>query len=53
MEHLLALKSFWLQTSRKIDQNSMPNTGRVFLVNQGNFPALDGVTCYTLELFLN
>jgi oxalate decarboxylase/phosphoglucose isomerase-like protein (cupin superfamily) len=47
----LNLKSFWLKTSETIDQNVLPQIGSVFLVNKENFPTLDGVTCYTLEVW--
>jgi oxalate decarboxylase/phosphoglucose isomerase-like protein (cupin superfamily) len=45
------LKSLWLQTTDTIKKDSIPNLGFVYRVDQNNFPALDGVSCFTLEVW--
>lgn len=43
--------SFHLETLAKIKEFSQENTARAWLVHKDDFPALDDVTCYTLELW--
>lgn len=45
------LQNFLLQTKTKIKEFNSENRGTAWIVNKDNFPALDGVTCFTLELW--
>jgi len=43
--------SYHLQTQQVISQIVVNKVGSVYMASKDNFPALDGVTCYTLEVF--
>lgn len=45
------ISSYRLQTVKKIDQINSKDVGSVYMVTKDNFPALEGVTCYTLEVW--
>lgn len=42
---------FLLPTKEKIKEYSIKDVGSAWIVDKDNFPALEGVTCYTLELW--
>lgn len=42
---------FHLKTKNVIDHFQIENVGSAFVVNKDNFSALDGVTCYTVEVW--
>lgn len=45
------LDDFRLKTTREIDPVNVKKVGKAYMVAQDNFPVLDGVTCYALELW--
>lgn len=45
------LEDFHLNTLADIKDISIKNVGSAWVVHKENFPVLDGVTCYTLELW--
>lgn len=47
----MKLEDFHLQTLARIKEFSEKDKARAWLVDKNNFPALEGVTCYTLELW--
>lgn len=51
MYKTLPLDAFHLQTTKKITPASVDKIGKAYVVDQSNFPALAGVTCYTLEVW--
>jgi oxalate decarboxylase len=50
-QKLLDNKFFGLAVKHKIAITSTPNTGSVYLVDKTNFPALENITCYSLEVW--
>lgn len=49
--NVLPLTSYQLQTTNVIQHTTINEVGSVYIVNQDNFPALEGITCYTLEVW--
>ncbi len=47
------IQEFHLQTKSKIKEFQTKDIGSAWLVDKENFPALNGVTCFTLELWDN
>lgn len=45
------LQEFHLQTTAKISEFVAKDVGRAWIVDKDNFPVIEGVTCYTLELW--
>src|SRR5579872_1594326 len=44
-------KSYHLQTKEQITAYAVKNMGTAWVVNKDKFPALEGITCFTLELY--
>ena len=44
-------EAYRLQTQRVIPARTIENVGSAYLVTKDNFPMLEGVTCYSLELW--
>lgn len=51
MDNKIPLHAYHLQTARNIPPFSTDKTGKAYVVSKNNFPILDGVTCYTLEVW--
>lgn len=47
----LPIDAFHLQTTRRITPTAVNKVGKAYVIDQSNFKALDGVTCYTLEVW--
>lgn len=47
----IKLENFHLSTKAKIKEYFVDKVGSAWVVDKENFPALEGVTCYTLELW--
>lgn len=47
----LKLDALFLQTKRQIKPYTVENVGAAWIVNKDNFPGLEGVTCYTIEVW--
>lgn len=45
------VQEFFLQTKAKIKEFQVKDVGTAWIVDKTNFPALQGVTCFTLELW--
>jgi oxalate decarboxylase/phosphoglucose isomerase-like protein (cupin superfamily) len=44
-------ESYHLATTKVITPAITPNVGQAYIVDQGNFPALGDLTCFTLEIW--
>lgn len=51
MDKTIPLDAYHLQTVSKIPPFSTKNVGTAYIVSKENFPILNGVTCYTLEVW--
>lgn len=51
MDKNSSLRDYLLQTQQVIPATTTPNVGQAYIVNQSNFQALTGVTCFTLEIW--
>jgi oxalate decarboxylase/phosphoglucose isomerase-like protein (cupin superfamily) len=47
----MKLKDLWLKTDKKDSPRTVPNIAIAHTIDKNSFPALDGVTCYTLEVW--
>src|ERR1700722_13117203 len=45
------VKDLWLRTDKKESPRTVPNIAIAHTIDKNSFPALDGVTCYTLEVW--
>ncbi|MDR3476436.1 MAG: cupin domain-containing protein [Gammaproteobacteria bacterium] len=50
-QNAIDLKNYRLQTTRVITPTSVSNVAIAHTVDKDSFPALNGVTCYTLEIW--
>ena len=51
MYKTLPASAYHLQTTQRIPPTSTDKVGTAYIVDQNNFSALSGVTCYTLEVW--
>lgn len=51
MDKNVPLDAFHLETLRKISKFTSDKRGTAYIVSKENFPILNGVTCYTLEVW--
>lgn len=47
----MELATYRLQTTRDIPITDTPKVGNAYVVGKNNFPALEGVSCYTIEVW--
>jgi oxalate decarboxylase len=51
MDNNIPLGSYHLQTVRDISAFSVKDVAKAFIISRDNFPILNGVTCYVLEVW--
>lgn len=50
-DETINLDNYHLDTLSKIKEVNVKETGTAWVVDKGNFPVLEGITCFTLELW--